>query len=115
MKLSATERPYRKPLHAALRSKAPASFAPSFLWRIEAVEGMGISPLIVATITISISLGFTPDACNAFFDASKHKSELVSHGFTILRSLMPVLSVIHSSDVSTFFSKSKLLRTISGT
>ena len=30
------------------------------------------------------------------------------------RSLMPVRSVIHASDVSTIFSRSKLVRTISG-
>jgi hypothetical protein len=77
------------------------------------VEGIGISPLIVATIISSISAGFTSAACKALFDASRQRSEVACESPTVLRSLMPVLPVIHSSVVSIFL-EIEIVRTFSG-
>ena len=57
----------------------------------------------------------TCDRLRAISDAFVQRSENFSPSETILRSLMPVRVVIHSSDVSTSFSRSALERTFFGT
>ena len=67
---------------------------------------MGISGEIVAMMMRSRSLGCSPAAVKAFFEASVAISELHSSGRAILRSWIPVRVTIHSSVVSTNFSMS---------
>jgi hypothetical protein len=62
----------------------------------------------------SISRASTPASAIASFAARMARSLAASSGFAIRRSLMPVLVTIHSSEVSTIFSRSKLDSTPSG-
>ncbi len=69
----------------------------------------------VPTMITSRSSGRVFAISSARIAAFGAMSEVTSPGAAIRRSLMPVRSVIHSSDVSTIFSRSLLVRTFSGT
>ena len=106
----------KNPLQAAPKSKPNAFLAPTLSPIKLAVEGKGISGVTVAQIMQSISKG-----SKFFFRiissiASEAISELALPGSRkILRSEIPVLDLIHSSLVSTIFSRSKLVSLVSGT
>ena len=104
-----------KPLHTAITSKAPAFTAPSLCWTIAAVLLMGTSGLLVASTTRSRSSGSTPASFSAGAAAFTAKSLVQSLSSAILRSLMPVFVVIHSSLVSTIWAQSSLVITFCGT
>ena len=103
-----------KPLHAALTSSAAAFTAPRRSCTKAAVEGNCMSPLMVPMMIPSRSFGSTPAIASASFDAASERSEHASWSAAMRRSRMPVRVTIHSSDVSTIFSRSKLVRTRAG-
>ena len=70
---------------------------------------------MVATMIKSIWLAVTPAIFIARWAAFAAMSEVNSSFAAMCRSLMPVRVVIHSSDVSTSFSRSALVRIFSGT
>ncbi len=70
---------------------------------------------MVATMIKSIWLAVTPAIFIARWAAFAAMSEVNSSFAAMRRSLMPVRVVIHSSDVSTIFSRSALVKTFSGT
>ncbi len=72
-----------------------------------------MSGVTVPTTMRSISPGAVEAASRAARAALAAMSELVSPAET-LRSLMPVREVIHSSDVSTMPSNSRLVTTLAG-
>jgi len=82
--------------------------------RKQAVDGNVISGVDVATITASISFGVRPAFSIASLAAGRAISLAFSHSSAILLSFIPVLVVIHSSDVSKNFSRSKFVRILSG-
>ena len=63
---------------------------------------------------MSRSIGARPAASSAGFAARTQKSESTSPSLAIRRSRIPVRDVIHSSDVSTIFSRSAFERIRSG-
>ena len=79
------------------------------------MDGKNISGVAVATIIVPTSLALICASFNAFFAATIDISEVAVFSSTKRRSLIPVRVVIHSSDVSTIFSKSALVTTLSGT
>ncbi len=105
----------RKPAHAALTSKAVAFLAPSAFCTRHATDGKLLSGLIVATMIRSSFAGSKSADFNACFAAFVAKWLLRSPLAAMRRSLIPVRVVIHSSLVSTIFSRSKLVKTFSGT
>jgi hypothetical protein len=108
------ERPKMNPAHAAERSNAGQTGAPSFCWRKTAVAGIGMSGVTVPTMIMSRSFARTPALSRARSAANRARSLVtIPSGVTRL-SLMPVRSVIHASVVSTIFSRSTLVRTMSG-
>ena len=106
----------RNPLQAAPKSNPKAFFAPSLSPMILAVAGKIISGVTVAQIMQSMSNGsrfFLRRISSMAFTAI---SELALPGsINILLSDIPVLVLIHSSLVSTIFSKSKFVNLVSGT
>jgi len=106
--------PYMNPEQAAETSNAAAFFAPSISCSRQPVEGSGISGVTVATMIMSRSIGSTPASASAIFDASKAISLENSSSAVICLSLIPERVRIHSSLVSTIFSKSALVRILSG-
>jgi len=96
-----TSRAWMKPLHTAITSKAPAFTAPSLCWTMAAVLLMCTSGLLVARTIMSRSSGSTPASLSADAAALTARSLVQSSSSAILRSLMPVFVVIHSSLVST--------------
>jgi hypothetical protein len=82
--------------------------------KLEPTLGKIRSGDVVPTITMSISAGPTPALFIACFAASTHMSEVVWSGATQCRRSTPVRVRIHSSLVSTIFSRSKLVSTFSG-
>src|ERR1051325_7452348 len=102
------------PEHAASRSKAAAFRAPIFCCTRHAVEGNGMSGVMVATRMGSSCSPVTPAIFIARCAAFVAKSEVNSSAEASRRSLMPVREVIHSSDVSTIFSRSKFVNTFAG-
>src|SRR6202035_5448286 len=101
-----------KPEHAALMSKAAMPVRPSRRWMRQAVDGSLVSALHVATM-IASGTG-VPPACSASAAARAPIDEAVSPGSTRWRSLIPVRSMIHVSEVSTIASMSALVRTPAG-
>ena len=101
------------PVQAADMSKATAPLFSIFDWTLQAVDGKKASGVAVATTIRSISSGvaFPSRALRA---ASAAMSEVVSPSLIRL-SFIPVLVVIHWSEVSTIFSRSKFVRALSGT
>ena len=74
-----------------------------------------MSGVEVATMTTSSSAGSTPARSSAWRAAGIARSLAAWSSRAIRRSLMPVRVVIHSSFVSTIFSRSAFVRTRSGT
>ena len=105
----------RKPLQAALRSNPQALVAPA-LWQASwAVEGKNMSGVTVATMTRSISSAAMPRCSQRPSMTMATMSDVAFSGsLRMRRSLMPVRVRIHSSLVSTIFSRSALLRTSGG-
>src|SRR5579872_1741437 len=104
-----------KPAHAAPMSRAPALTAPIAPWTIQLTDGKGMSPVTVAQITRSISLGSNPRLARSVRTAWVDSVAVVSSGPAIRRSRIPVRCTIHSSEVSTIRSRSRFDRTASGT
>ena len=106
----------RNPLHAAPKSNPNAFFAPILSPIIFAVAGNTISGVTVAQIIQSISKGSSFFLRRISSTAFTAISELALPGsLKILLSEIPVLVRIHSSLVSTIFSRSKLVNFVSGT
>ena len=105
----------KNPLHAADRSNPQALVAPA-LWAMRlAVEGKSMSGVTVAQMTMSMSSGANPDLAHKDFTASAPMSDVALLGsLRMRRSWMPVRVRIHSSVVSTIFSRSKLVSLSSG-
>ncbi|MCJ7630341.1 MAG: phosphate acyltransferase PlsX, partial [Longimicrobiales bacterium] len=93
-------------MHGSSSSKAIAFPAPRRAWRSPAVEGSQRSGVAVARMRMSISPGSTPAFAMAVLAASAAISAAPSSARPILRSPIPVRSRIHSSEVSTIFSRS---------
>ena len=74
-----------------------------------------MSGVMLATMIRSICAAVTPAISIARSDALAARSEVNSSAAAMRRSLMPVRVVIHSSVVSTNFSRSAFVRTFSGT
>ena len=74
-----------------------------------------MSGVMVATMIRSICSGVMPARSMASRAALVAMSEVNSSSAAMRRSLMPVRVVIHSSVVSTIFSRSALVRIRSGT
>src|SRR5260370_9274490 len=106
---------YEKPEHAADRSKPHAFFAPIRHCTRQAVAGKNMSGVTLATIIISISAASVFDCASNAFAASVAKFDEAMPCCTMWRSRMPVRVRIHSSLVSTIFSKSALVITLGGT
>src|SRR5713226_6481311 len=113
-KRSAMLMAYRNPVQAACTSKA-GPCAPSCCWTREAPDGKNESGVEVPSTIRSVSSGRRPAAPSAFWAAATARSVVVSVGAAMRRSWIPVRSRIQVSDVSTIFSRSKLVRTPSGT
>ena len=99
----AVDSPYEKPAHAACTSKA-GQVTPSLRWVHTAVEGKGISPVVVATTIMSICSGLTPALSSASRPAASARSDVTVPSSANRRDSMPVRSRIHSSDVSIWVS-----------
>lgn len=97
-----------------MRSNAAALVAPMDDWTEHALPKTS-SGLEVARMTRSMSEGEMPAMSMARSDAVAAWLESVSPSAKICRFLMPVRAVIHSSVVSTSFSRSWLVRNVSGT
>jgi hypothetical protein len=95
--------------------KSRRAVAPIFCCTRQAVEGNGMSGVMVATMTRSICSAVTPAIFIARWAALAARSEVNSSFAAMRRSLMPVRDVIHSSEVSTIFSRSAFVRIFSGT
>src|SRR5690348_7130700 len=113
-KLLATPSAYTKPEHAALTSNAMQPLAPRRSWIRHAVAGKMRSGVVVPSTTMSSSNALTPASANACWAARNARSPVVSPSAATRRSRMPVRVRIHSSLVSTIFSRSALVTTRSG-
>ena len=112
---SAIESAVMNPVQAELQSKAAAFFAPSFAWIRDEQAGTIWSGVTVPTTIRSRSSGRSFAAASARFPASYAMSDVASPSAAHRRSLIPVRWTIHSSDVSTIFSKYELGTTRAGT
>jgi hypothetical protein len=97
-----------------LTSNAAQPFAPRRCCSRQAVEGEIRSGVVVPTTSSSISPGLTPAAASAARDAPSARSQVVWPSAAMWRWRMPVRDAIHSSLVSTSFSRSALVSTFSG-
>ena len=105
----------KNPLHAALKSKPHAFLAPALCPIKLAVDGNSMSGVTVAQMMRSMSMGSSPDFSHSDLTASAPMSEVALLGsFKMRRSSIPVRVRIHSSEVSTIFSKSWLVSLSSG-
>ena len=82
---------------------------------MHAVEGNVRSGEVVATIIMSISSALIWQFFKRFSEALNAKSEVNSDLSAMWRCLIPVLSTIHSSLVSTSLDKSKFVTILLGT
>ena len=110
----AVSTPKRKPEQAAEMSKQAAFTAPILVWTKQAVLGKNISGVQVAQMIRSISSGLMPAFSIAAWAARAASSLVGCSGPAMRRSRMPVRDWIHSSLVSTSFSKSAFVMTRSG-
>ena len=110
MNSAAIARAYKNPEQAAEISNPKAFLAPILCWIRAAVDGKNISGVIVATMIRSISSGSILKRLRISLKAAVAISEEASPFAAIWRSTIPVRLRIHSSDVSTIFSRSRLLR-----
>ena len=78
------------------------------------LEPKDIDLVIVATITRSRSIAWTPASRSAASAAGRQRSEVACSGAAIRRSLIPVRVWIHSSLVSTIRARSSFESTRSG-
>ncbi|MNR23528.1 hypothetical protein D3C85_1405520 [compost metagenome] len=105
-------KPKRKPEQAACKSYPHALVAPTLSASTFAVAGKVKSGVVVQKMIRSISLASIPLFFKRPLTAGTAKSEVPKPSpFNILRSLIPVLLVIHSSEVSTSVSNSSLVKT----
>ncbi len=74
-----------------------------------------MSGVTVATISRSMSAPVTPASASAARAAGSARSESACSSVAMRRSRIPVRSMIHSSDVSTYFARSSFVITRSGT
>ena len=114
MNLSAIPSAYTKPEQAALTSNAAQPLAPMRCCTRQAVDGKMMSGVVVPSTIRSSSDALTPAASSALCAAVTARSPVVSPSAAIWRSRMPVRVRIHSSLVSTIFSRSALVTTRSG-
>src|ERR1700722_14199231 len=116
IKLAPIVKLYKKPEHAAAKSKLQAFFAPILSQTKFAVEGKNISGVTVPTISPSVSSGEMLRFLHNSSTAGAHRSDVAFPGSVkILLSSIPVRERIHSSLVSTIFSRSALVNFCSGT
>jgi hypothetical protein len=87
---------------------------PSFSCTRQATFGKIRSGVVVPTTTRSMSFGVRPALSSATRPALYARSLVVSSSATMCRCSMPVRLLIHSSVVSTIFSRSALVRIRSG-
>src|SRR6185503_1273124 len=111
----ARSKPKTNPVHAAKTSYAAAFVAPSFRCSVQAHDGRMRSGVVVASTIWSTSSAFTFAISSARWQAISAMSLEPWSGAAMRRSRMPVRSTIHSSDVSTSFSRSWFVNTRSGT
>src|SRR5262245_16535724 len=111
----ASPMPNTNPVHAANMSYAAAFVAPSFCCSVHAHDGRMRSGVVVASTIWSTSSAFTFAISSARWQAISAMSLEAWSGAAMRRSRMPVRSTIHSSDVSTSFSRSWFVSTRSGT
>lgn len=110
---SAVASAVQKPAQALLRSKQTALGMLSRFATCAAIEGQRSTAEQVATMTCPISAGSSPDAASALAAAPAARS--VTDSLSAMRRVeMPVRWRIHSSLVSTIFSRSALVSTRSG-
>src|ERR1041384_3874552 len=103
-----------KPEQPAARSNAAAPVAPRLFWTMQAVAGIGMSGVTVAQMMRSTSDTATPADSSASRAARVANCDMYSSSVATRRSRIPVREVIQSSDVSTIFSRSALVRTREG-
>src|SRR5438552_3398310 len=96
-------------------SKAQAFLACSLSWRTQAVAGKIMSGVTVATMMRSSSSAPTPRLSRASRAAGRASALVGVPGGATWRSRIPVRVRIHSSEVSTIFSRSALVITRAGT
>src|SRR6266436_2719030 len=106
---------YAKPEQAAERSKPQAFFAPMRSCTRQAVAGKNMSGVTLASTIRSISAGSVLVCASTALAASVAMCEVAVPFSTTWRSRMPVRVTIHSSLVSTIFSRSALVITLGGT
>src|SRR5579875_1582471 len=114
MNCVAMDRPYRKPVQAALTSKAGMVRQPRPAWSIQAAEGTIISGVTVAQIIMSTSAGSSSADSMALREAARPRLTEVSWRAAIRRSAMPVRVRIHWSEVSRLVGKSPLRKDRTG-
>ena len=103
------------PEHAALKSYPHELTAPTLSAMRLAVAGKCMSAVTVAQMIKSTSVASMPRFSNNSLTASAPMSDVALVGsLRILRSWIPVRERIHSSLVSTIFSRSALVNTSSG-
>src|SRR5579875_751103 len=102
------DRPYKKPVQAALRSKAGIARHSRPAWMKQALAGTNISDVTVAQIIMSRSAGWSWADSRARRAAARPRLAEVSLAAAMRRSPMPVRERIHSSDVSRLAGKSPL-------
>ena len=100
---------------AALTSKPHALWAPILCCTRHAVLGNIMSGVTVPTTIKPMSAGVSPALSMAFNAASFARSEVATPGSTMCRSRIPVRCRIHSSVVSTSFSRSLFVSRRGGT
>src|SRR6266850_1020512 len=103
-----------KPEQPAARSNAAAPVAPRLFCTMQAVAGIGMSGVTVAQTIRSTSEAGRPADWSAFSAARVANWDMYSSSRATRRSRMPVRERIQSSDVSTIFSRSRLVRILSG-
>src|ERR1700730_5580425 len=96
-------------------SEAAARLAPRLRCTRQEVAGNGMSPEIVPTRIMSRSSALMCARLSASSAARVQKSEKCSPSAAMWRSRIPVRDMIHSSEVSTSFSRSALERIFFGT
>ena len=111
----AVVRAYVNAEQAALRSKPHEWCAPILVCTRHAVLGNIMSGVTVPTTMKPMSSGVRPAFAMALIAASLPRSEVLTPGSTMCLSRMPVRCRIHSSLVSTSFSRSALVNTRGGT
>src|SRR2546428_2134170 len=102
------------PEQPAARSKAAAPTAPRLSWTMQEVAGIGMSGVTVAQTIRSMSDADMPAAVKASCAARVANCDMYSSSRAMRRSRIPVREVIHSSEVSTIFSRSALVSTWDG-